>query len=111
MAEERGTWYHWAPTERRNSINHRGLLPGQLSTDMLWRPPYICLTHRPSWAWGLSGDTERGRQVKEWDLWEVWLPNDQSYEVLKSLDGSIDEIRVYKRIFKRDVWYVGSRSL
>lgn len=111
MAKEGGTWFHWAPTERRRGINHKGLMPGQWSRDRLWRPPYICLTHRPSWAWGLSGQMDREKQIKHWDLWEVWLPGDQPYEVLRSLDGSIDEIRVYERIFKRNVWYVGSREL
>lgn len=110
LARSEGTWYHWAPQERRKAIVRQGLVPGRLSRDRLWRPPYICLTHRPSWAWGLSGWMDKEKQIKEWDLWEVWLPDSQPYEVLRSLDGSIDEIRVYERIYKRHVWYVASRT-
>lgn len=108
MAEE--NWYHWSPTVNRRNINHRGLLPGRWSRDRLWKPPYICLAHRPSLAWGLSGDMDRAKQFKSWDLWEVWL-DDRVYETVKSKDETINEIRVYERIYKRHVWYVATRHL
>jgi hypothetical protein len=105
------SWYHWSPTERRNRINHRGMLPGQWSRDRLWKSPYICLAESPSLAWGLSGAVDREKQVKSWDLWEAWLQGGD-YEILESVGQTIiKEIRVYKRIYKRHLWLVGTRTV
>uniref|UniRef100_A0A6M3JF93 Uncharacterized protein n=1 Tax=viral metagenome TaxID=1070528 RepID=A0A6M3JF93_9ZZZZ len=45
------------------------------------------------------------------DLWMVWSNNLKGYETL-STDGSgkPTEYRVYHRVFKRDIWYVGTRA-
>ena len=104
-------WFHWAPTARRSGINRSGLLPGQWSRDKLWKPPYICLAESPRIAWELSGNMP-GNKILEWDLWEVWTHENSGYEVLKfDTTGNIKEVRVYERIFKRNVWLVGSRAL
>lgn len=108
MAED--IFFHWAPTERRRSIVRSGLLPNSHSTDRLWRPPYICLADSPRLAWELSGKMHRGKEHKEWDLWEVWTHEQAGYEQLYFDSGALKEIRVYERIYKRNVWLVGSRS-
>jgi hypothetical protein len=107
------TWYHWAPTERRERIKKVGLVPGQWSRDRLWKPPYICLSARPSLAWSLSGGMNYKNDHKNWDLWEVWTHEQSGYEELYFDDDTTDvkEIRVYERIFKRNVWYVASRTI
>jgi hypothetical protein len=52
----------------------------------------------------------RGQQHKEWDLWEVWTHEQSGFEELYFDSGTLKEIRVYERIYKRNVWLVGSRS-
>lgn len=118
-------WYHWSPTARRKRINKVGLMPNMLSTDGLWKPPYICLASTPSLAWGLSGWMGRPPHIAEWDLWQVYTGEQTGFEVLY-FDGertntqgerlfffdqnNVKEIRVYERIYKRNVWYVASRT-
>ena len=102
--------YHWAPVERRPSILRRGLVPGSWSRDRLWRPPYVCFADSPSLAWGLSGGTSPTHS--EWDLWMVDDDRLGGYEVIP-FDGEPDRIkeyRVYERVYKRDLWWVGTRS-
>lgn len=102
-------WFHWAPSSRRNSINKEGLVPGRWSTDKLWRPPYVCLADTPRLAWSLSGEMPRGRQIASWDLWEVWVGEQTGYETIPFDSGATKEIRVYERIYKRNVWLVATR--
>lgn len=113
---ESDLWFHWAPTDRRNRIKKEGLVPGRWSRDRLWKPPYVCLTHAPGLAWSLSGEMDRGRQIVSWDLWEVSVHEQTGYEELffdtgASEEKIIKEIRVYERIFKRNVWYVATREV
>lgn len=105
-----GAWYHWSPTERRNQIIRYGLMPGQWSTDKLWKPPCVCLASTPNLAWVLSGRTSRGSQIDSWDLWEVFVGDQSGYEELYFDSGVVKEIRVYERIYKRNVWFVGERT-
>jgi len=103
-------WFHWSPTSRRKSITRKGLIPGSYSTDRLWKPPHICLAESPRVAWSLSGAMHRGAEHESWDLWEVWTHDLKGYEVLMYDSGThIKEIRVFERVYKRDVWLVASR--
>lgn len=105
--------YHWSPKDRRKSIEHYGLRPGHLSTDHIWRPPVVCFAESPSLAWSLSADTGRGRQHQFWDLWMVWsstLLESGGYEIIPMDDGTPREYRFYFRVWKRDLWYVGTRE-
>lgn len=61
-------------------------------------------------AWALSGAMDRQKQFKSWDIWEVWMPGGD-YEILESADQTIKEIRVYRRIYKRHMWLVGTRTI
>jgi hypothetical protein len=101
--------FHWSPIKRRKQIEHDGLCPGKPSRCGLWKPPYVCFSRSPSQAWGLSAMTTDKRDI--WDLWMVWsIDVPRGYEIL-STDGSHKptEYRVYDRIKKSKIWYVGSR--
>ena len=96
--------YHWAPTERRKSIIRYGLRPNMLSADRLWRAPYICLADGPWTAWQLIG--RHRPHIEHWDLW--WTSSDRIGEHYQRTDLP-REWRVSERIYKRDLWLVGSR--
>ena len=99
--------YHWSPIERRSRIKRYGMLPGSHSVTKEWKPPYTCWSDSPSLAWALSGMMHgKGR---EWDLWTMWSNVPKGYELLTFDDGEPKEYRVYERVFKRDIWYVGTR--
>lgn len=109
--------FHWAPTERRKQIIRYGLRPSMKATvsfiDGVWSAPYICLADTPSWAWGLSGQMS-WTPVGQWDLWQTTLDLVRGcgkVTVLPSDDrpSGIYEVRVEGRIYKRHLWYVGSR--
>lgn len=105
-------YYHWSPTERRAGIIRHGLMPGKLSKDMLWRPPYICLSSYPSLAWALSGGMPGYDEIGSWDLWEVWLGEQKGFEKLffDNERQRVKEVRVYERIYKRNVQYLATRT-
>jgi hypothetical protein len=99
--------FHWSPTPARASIKRRGLVPGRLSLDRLWRPPYICFADSPSLAWSLSARIHP--EIPQWDLWYCWRQV-VSYERLGGRGQDHDEYRVYERVYKADLWFVGTRS-
>lgn len=100
--------FHWSPTDRRASIIRRGLEPGHLSADRLWKPPYVAFADTPSLAFSLS--VQYKRDIESWDLWMTWRSRIGGCEQLPDdRDGTCKEYRVYERVYKRDVWYVGSR--
>jgi hypothetical protein len=101
--------FHWSPVSRRKSIFRYGLCPNKISKDNLWRPPYICFSRSPSLAWCL---TAFHCGPMEYDLWMVWSSDvPKGWETL-STDGSHKptEYRVYDRIKKSLIWYVGTRK-
>lgn len=104
--------FHWAPTARRKQIIRYGLRPGMRSTTSSERmgAPCICLADSPSWAWALSGGmswTPSG----SWDLWQTSLDRLTDPVVLATNErpSGMYEVRTEHRIFKRDLWLVGSR--
>lgn len=105
--------FHWAPKSRRKSIIRTGLMPGSWSRDRLWKPPHICVAESPRVAWILSGRFhEREEDLGPWDLWEVWLGEQKQLELIPYDDhpNMIKEIRIFERVYKRNVWLIGSRS-
>lgn len=103
-------WYHWSPTDRRKSIIRKGLEPGRWSTDRLWKPPYVCLAPSPNVGWSLSGAMLRGSEIASWDLWEVLIDPEHMGGIINYYtSGAVKEMRVYERIYKRYMWYVGTR--
>lgn len=104
--------YHWAPAPRRKQITRYGLVPGRRpTTSSGYGAPCVCLADSPSWAWAL---TLEGRGWDgEWDLWQTYLEALENPVVLGDHTGTrpsgIYEVRAEHRIYKRDVWYVGSR--
>jgi hypothetical protein len=108
--------YHWSPTKNRKSILHDGLCVGKLSrTSTLsgdhYRPKYICFSRSPSAAWALSAMQEPN-SLQSWDLWMTWS-NTKPYKTLTcdSSQLTLTEYRIFERIPKSMVWYVGTREL
>jgi hypothetical protein len=101
--------YHWSLISRRKQILKRGLCPGSKSRDHEWNAPYICFAASPSMAWALSAGMSNKEQ--QWDLWMMWSNSVKGYEKLFQ-DGTKNptEYRIYERVFKRDIWYVGTRK-
>jgi hypothetical protein len=111
--------FHWAPTSRRAQIIRHGLRPRMRPTVSSpgWRPPFICLSPTPYFAWRLSGDLIPASSVPAWDLWEVDLEGALADDVLDGVEvlpgwdeGFVREIRAYSRIPKRYVWHAGTRE-
>lgn len=105
--------YHWAPAARRKQIRRYGLRPGMRPTTSSGQPygaPCVCFGDSPSWAWALSGK-QPGAAAGEWDLWQTWLDRLEAPIVLAtdSRPSGLHEIRTEHRVYKRDVWLVGSR--
>lgn len=104
--------YHWTPSSRRKQINRYGLRPGMrptTSSEVCY--PVVCFADSPAWAWALSGGM-RWTPTGEWDLWQTWLEALTEPIVLASADrpSGIYEIRTEHRVYKRDLWLVGSRN-
>lgn len=108
--------FHWSPTKNRARINHDGLVPGSLSLQGDWRPPYVCYSDDPILAWQLSG--RMYPEIEEWDLWMFNLDNQDSidhYELItdtyvNSGRSYIKEYRIYQRVYKRDIVLLGTRK-
>jgi len=105
--------YHWSPRSRKNQILRYGLKPGVLSRDREWRPPRICLALTPSQAWGsLSCSIKSGDNCDDiyYDLWQTSTDRlNQPWEVCQF--SEITEYRIYERVYKRNLWWVGERRL
>lgn len=102
--------YHWAPANRRKQINRSGLVPHRrTTTSSPGVTPCVCLADSPSWAWALTL-SGRGHQG-EWDLWQTWQHLLTEPLVLGSPDrpSGVYEVRTEHRVYKRDIWLVGSR--
>jgi hypothetical protein len=106
--------FHWSPTERRDGITRRGLLPGQPRSthvgpleDPDYRAPFVCLAEDPAWAWELSGIHRP--DVESWDLWQVHLADGHKLRCVLGV-RMVHEWRVYDRIHKRGVLYVATRT-
>lgn len=106
--------YPWSPRIRRGQINRYGLRPMMAPTistnDEGWRQPVICFADTPSWAWALSGKISY-TPLGEWDLWQTWRNSLTNPRSIRSFDrpSGIHEVRTTERVWKRDIWYVGSR--
>lgn len=108
--------YHWSPSTNRNSINRLGLVPNRMTLQGLWRPPYVCFSDDALLGWQLSG--KMWPEIPEWDLWMCNTDAQTSfdhYEVITDTYRTtgrqfIKEYRVYKRVFKRDLYYLATRS-
>lgn len=84
-------------------------MPNKRSILNDWKPPFVCFADSPSLAWSLSGGLHKGL-YPSWDLWMVWASYLDGYEILPFDNGDPKEYRVYHRIYKRHVWYVGTRE-
>lgn len=103
--------FHWTPTTNRPRILRLGLVPGRPSMTSEWTAPYVCFAESPSWAWALSGHFHP--EVESWDLWQTTMDRLFSPKRLKTFDTHHrwHEVRTNERVFKRDLWYVGTRTV
>jgi len=101
--------FHWAPAERRKSILKRGLRIGRMSTDRVWKAPYVAFAHTPQLAWRLSANREvlKG-EYPLWDLWGWWAKG--GFEMIPFDDGDPREYRIYHDISIKKLWFIGSRT-
>lgn len=108
--------YHWSPTSNRRSINKIGLVPGRLTLQGDWRPPYIAFADEPRLGWMLSG--RMYPEIKSWDLWMVYHAFQTSYKGYEIITDTyrdngrhfVKEYRIYTRVYKRDLDYIGTRT-
>lgn len=108
--------FHWSPSTRRKQIERRGLVPGSLSVDRRWRPPFVCLSPNPKLGLAMCVESadygDRALSSGSWDLWVVDMAVLDGYELLFSdVDHGVKEVRVYERIVQRDVVYLATRLL
>jgi hypothetical protein len=105
--------FHWSPADRRAAIRNEGLrlhAPATVCSDPSLTTPYICLSPRPSMAWGLSGAMDWvSSEIEEWDLWEVRLPDHAETHVRPLWGDEIEEVKVYTPIPADLLWWVGMR--
>jgi len=75
------------------------------------RTDHVCFADTPSWAWALSAGMPWA-EVGDWDLWQVWSNRLGPGTVIASDDrpSGVHEVRVTSRVYKRDLWYAGTRS-
>jgi hypothetical protein len=105
--------YHWSPRVRMKQILRYGLRPGMRSTTSTegLRVPYVCFADSPSWAWALSGQM-KWAPSGDWDLWLTYM-NDITEPILHATPdrpSGLYEVRTEHRVYKRNLWYVGSRT-
>lgn len=115
MSDDPFPLYHWSPTNRRKQITRYGLRVSMWSTDRVWKPPMVCFAANPELAWVLSAGTPRGKAVESWDLWVMWSDVPAGFEEITDTypdtgRSYIKEYRVYERVMKRDLWFVGTRT-
>lgn len=107
--------FHWSPTIRRVAILQEGLKvysePSVQSGNLLW--PYLCLSTRPSLAWGLSGAIANKwleDPIEDWDLWEVRPPEGAEIHVREFWWPKFEEVKCYTSIPADRLWFVGQRE-
>lgn len=106
--------FHWSPRSRRKGIERYGLKPGSMARDGQWRPPFICLSDDPLLAWQLSGRFAKSTG-ETWDLWVVIVRDLPHMELITDTFTNtgrpyVKEVRVYERVYKRDVRWVAERT-
>ena len=105
--------YHWSPRKNRKQILRYGIRVGMWSPDRVWKPPCSCWADNPKLAWELSGYFRP--EILQWDLWMTWSDVPKGVEL--QIDYSpnkpghyVKEYRIYERIYKKDLVYIGSRD-
>jgi hypothetical protein len=91
-------------------------MPGKLSLQGDWKPPYVCFADDPYLAWRLSG--RMWPEIKSWDLWMCHVPSQTSFRFFEIITDTyrdsgetfVKEYRIYVRVYKRDLTYLATRS-
>lgn len=130
MSTNLGPIYHWSPRARLASIKRYGLLPGKRNiTGPFWHGNQtnqnidgnedigegeflqrgICFSPDPATAWAYSHDIFRVPGM--YDLWQVELEPSDEVHILPQWGSRIVEVRVFNRIYKRRLTWVGEREV
>jgi len=100
--------YHWSPTENRDSILLKGLVPNSKNTIASGSLAYVCLSPTPSGAWSLSAMTG-WHECESWDLWQVRLNDTDSVRIRPEFGDVVQEVNVRNVMAPERLWYVGTR--
>lgn len=113
--------YHWSPRDRLASINKYGLLPRKRNvrgpiyhneedeSEGEFLQTGICFSPTPATAWNYS---HRVFNVPgTYDLWEVALAPEDEVRILPMWGDNIVEVRVFNRIKKSRLTWVGERVI
>lgn len=100
--------YHWSPTENRDSILLKGLVPNSKNTIASGSLAYVCLSPTPSGAWSLSAMTG-WHEVESWDLWQIRLSAVDNVRIRPEFGDVIQEVNVRNVMSPERLWYVGTR--
>lgn len=105
--------YHWSPAVNHNRILDNGLKIRQPALQGNWRPPFISFATTPMLAWALSAMRSELNDVPydDWDLWCVWTRDLNWVETIHFDDGDVRELRVYRNISPKKLWFVGRRNI
>lgn len=106
------TLFHWAPTERRESIRSEGLKPYQAPTvcsDQTLVSPYLSCSPDPAIGWSLSGAMD-WHECDDWDLWQVRLAEHDDVRIRPDFGPAIQEVKLYNPIPADRLWFVGQRG-
>lgn len=99
--------YHWSPTSNRRAIQRAGLTTGRPDRDGT-RYGLTCFADSPSWAWQHA--LISWPDVHEWDLWMTWRSNLPDVRRAAVSTQGVSEWRTWQRVWKRNLWYVASRT-
>lgn len=123
---ELGPLFHWSPRSRLPSIKRLGLVPGKRNLGgptFNWnedgeedrrmgefRHRAVCFGTTPHMAWSYTHHAYRD-VGGTFDLWEVYLQDGDEVYVLPQWGPLIREVRIYNRIKKSRLIWVGERTL
>lgn len=122
MSTSLGPLYHWSPRERLSSIRRLGLMPGKKNfagygsyensvtgKTEEFRASYVCFSTTPATAWSYSHAVWKTEGT--FDLWEVYLTEEDEVHINPMWGDRIVEVRVHNRIPKRRLIWVGERTV
>jgi hypothetical protein len=112
-----GPLYHWSPRTRLNSIKRLGLVPKKSPVlltegegeDDGFRQGGVCFSLDPATAWAYSHAVFKVPGT--YDLWQVWLESSDEVHILPMWGDRIIEVRVFNRIRKARLHWIGERTL
>lgn len=102
--------YHWSPRWRLSGIKRTGLEPGKRNIHSSeFRQPAVCTSADPVIAWNYSHGAWKSKGT--FDLWQFYLEPTDEVEIRNIWGDRLLEIRIYNRIKKARLIWIGERSV